>query len=94
MLWNVIKVILIIFAIPASSTEVEDKDDKARPHVSSYVDDLKYLCFNKSYVFSTLGYTCVMFYTCVMAWWAPTFIQTSIMVMEINKETQGISIDE
>lgn len=37
-------------------------------------EDLKYLVSVKSYVWSTVGFTCVCFSTGALAWWAPQFV--------------------
>lgn len=45
---------------------------------ASYKEDLIYLATNKSFVFSTLGFTCVTFCTGALAWWGPIFIQRGL----------------
>jgi hypothetical protein len=46
-----------------------DKVEEAR---SSYWQDLLYLIKVKSFVWSTIGYTSVVFVTGTLSWWAPT----------------------
>ncbi|XP_061902439.1 protein spinster homolog 3 [Entelurus aequoreus] len=41
---------------------------------SSYLEDVKYLLNNKSYVWSTLGVTAMAFLTGALAFWMPTFL--------------------
>ncbi|XP_013413275.1 protein spinster homolog 1 isoform X2 [Lingula anatina] len=51
-------------------------------HSTSYLDDLKYLLKNKSFVWSTLGFTSVAFVTGALALWAPTYVYNSILVQD------------
>lgn len=46
---------------------------------NSYSEDLSYLSKNKSFLFSTLGFTCVTFCTGALSWWGPIFIQRGLM---------------
>ncbi|PIO67943.1 hypothetical protein TELCIR_10292 [Teladorsagia circumcincta] len=42
---------------------------------SSYLDDLRSLATNLTYVFSTAGYTAIVFVVGTLTWWAPTAIE-------------------
>lgn len=50
---------------------------------TSYSEDLKDLGTNKSFIFSTLGFTCVTFCTGALSWWGPKFLQDSIKASNI-----------
>ena len=41
---------------------------------SGVCEDLKYLASVKSYVWSTVGFTCVCFSIGALSWWAPSFV--------------------
>uniref|UniRef100_A0A915CMJ2 Major facilitator superfamily (MFS) profile domain-containing protein n=1 Tax=Ditylenchus dipsaci TaxID=166011 RepID=A0A915CMJ2_9BILA len=45
---------------------------------STYVEDIKYLCSIKTYLWSVVGSTAVVFVTGTLAWWAPTAVQHAI----------------
>lgn len=34
-----------------------------------------YICFSRSFMLSSAGFTCVAFVAGALAWWAPTFLQ-------------------
>ena len=44
----------------------------------TYSQDLAYLAGNRSFIFSTLGFTCVTFCTGALSWWGPIFIQRGL----------------
>jgi len=45
---------------------------------TSWGDDIRYLCKNKSFMFSTFGFTCVAFVAGALSLWAPKFVDYSI----------------
>jgi len=45
---------------------------------TSYKEDLKSLASNQSFIFSTLGFTCVTFCTGALSWWGPKFLEDAI----------------
>lgn len=49
---------------------------------ASYTEDLANLAANKSFVLSTLGFTCVTFCTGALSWWGPIFIQRGLETMD------------
>jgi len=78
-----IAVLLIIFVLvdPPRGQAEGQENLKA----SSYCDDLKHLFSNRSFVLSTLGFTCVAFCTGALSWWGPKFLETSILAMEFDE---------
>jgi hypothetical protein len=46
-----------------------------------------------SFVFSTLGFTCVSFCTGALAWWGPKYIEDAIYSMEVPVEERPIAVD-
>jgi len=45
-----------------------------------------------SFVFSTLGFTCVSFCTGALAWWGPKYIEDAIYSMELSDEERPVSV--
>ena len=85
-----VAVLLIIFVlVDPPRGEAEGQENL---QASSYSEDLKHLMTNKSFVLSTLGFTCVAFCTGALSWWGPKFLETSILAMEVPKEQRGINI--
>lgn len=41
---------------------------------TSYTEDLRTLCSNRSFLLSTAGFTCVAFVAGALAWWSPTYM--------------------
>uniref|UniRef100_A0AAF5DCM1 MFS domain-containing protein n=1 Tax=Strongyloides stercoralis TaxID=6248 RepID=A0AAF5DCM1_STRER len=58
---------------------MEDPERGSSEHVhlrnSTYMEDIKYLLSIKTYIFNTLGLTCVIFCVGALSFWAPTFIE-------------------
>jgi len=84
-----IAVLLIIFVLvdpPRGAAEGQENLE-----ASSYWEDLKHLFTNKSFMLSTLGFTCVAFCTGALSWWGPKFLETSILAME-EKSPRQINI--
>ncbi|XP_066932499.1 protein spinster homolog 1-like [Clytia hemisphaerica] len=52
----------------------------------SYIEDLKKIFKVKSFIWSTIGYTCVSFTIGALAWWAPEFGLYSIRLKDNPKE--------
>ncbi|XP_031844593.1 lysolipid transporter protein spinster isoform X2 [Nomia melanderi] len=51
---------------------------------TAWSNDIKDLLKNKSFMYSTAGFTCVAFVTGALAWWAPTFLQLGIALQSNN----------
>merc|ERR1712038_1739303 len=85
-----IAVLLIIFVLvdpPRGEAEGQEHLE-----ASSYSEDIKHLIMNKSFIFSTLGFTCVAFCTGALSWWGPKFLETSILAMEVPEKERGVNI--
>ena len=50
------------------------------------------LAKNKSFVFSTLAFTCVTFCTGALSWWGPVYIQNGLKTMK--EEERSIDVDD
>jgi len=51
----------------------------------TYKEDLVSLGKNKSFVFSTLAFTCVTFCTGALSWWGPIFIEKAILSLPADQ---------
>ncbi|GAB1602518.1 hypothetical protein Ahia01_000531100 [Argonauta hians] len=61
-------------------------------HNTSYITDVKSLLRNKSFMFSTLGFTCVAFVTGALALWAPYFMADAIRLLDGSANTADVSL--
>ncbi|KAK3609098.1 hypothetical protein CHS0354_031668 [Potamilus streckersoni] len=61
-------------------------------HHTSFLTDLKELVKNKSFIFSTLGFTCVAFVTGALALWAALFMQDSISIQGSKPDQASVSL--
>lgn len=77
-------VIFIIFVMkePPRGQAEGQKNVKA----TEYLKDLKALASNKSFIFSTLAFTCVSFCSQALAWWGPIFIEAGIVSLEVPEQ--------
>lgn len=58
--------------------------------VCSLQEDICSLAKNKSFVFSTLAFTCVTFCTGALSWWGPTYLEDALKTMP--EEERGIKV--
>lgn len=59
--------------------------------ITSYKEDIKELCSIKSYVFSTLGFTCVAFVTGGLSFWTPFFMYKSSLAQGQDADKESIA---
>jgi len=78
--------ILVLMIDPPRGESEGHQDMVAR----SYKEDLICLAKNKSYVFSTLAFTCVTFVTGALSWWAPNLLEDALRTLP--EEERGMSI--
>ncbi|CAC5402797.1 SPNS [Mytilus coruscus] len=71
-------VILIVFVL--KEPQRGHSEGGRNLHNTTFLSDLMYLFKNKSFMLSTLGFTCVAFVTGALALWAPLYMQRSISV--------------
>ncbi|XP_068456651.1 protein spinster homolog 3 [Clinocottus analis] len=65
---------LLVFLCPNPPRGAAETHGEGVTGKSSYLEDVKYLLKNKSYVWSTLGVTATAFLTGALAFWTPTFL--------------------
>lgn len=69
---GIVCVMLIVFLL---EEPVRGESEHAHLRKSSFIEDVKYLVFIKTYILSTIGLTCVVFVVGSLAWWTPTLIE-------------------
>ena len=74
-LGGVAVLLILVFLVDPPRGESEGHDQL---RATSYSEDLKSLAKNKSFLFSTLGFTCVTFCTGALSWWGPKFLEDAI----------------
>ncbi|XP_075746757.1 protein spinster homolog 3 isoform X2 [Rhipicephalus microplus] len=65
-------VLLILFVLREPLRGASDGATNMGP--STLKDDLRSLATNRSYIWSTLGFTCVTFAAGALSWWAPSYM--------------------
>ncbi|CAJ0588775.1 unnamed protein product [Cylicocyclus nassatus] len=70
-----VMIILFIQEPERGAAEREKGEIAAEVVNTSYLDDIKALATNLTYVFSTAGYTAIVFVVGTLTWWAPTAIE-------------------
>nr|XP_057943670.1 protein spinster homolog 3 isoform X1 [Doryrhamphus excisus]XP_057943671.1 protein spinster homolog 3 isoform X1 [Doryrhamphus excisus]XP_057943672.1 protein spinster homolog 3 isoform X1 [Doryrhamphus excisus] len=71
---GLVGLILLVLLCPNPSRGAAENNGHGVHEQSSYLEDVKYLLKNKSYVWSSLGVTAMAFLTGALAFWMPTFL--------------------
>ncbi|KAL3856420.1 hypothetical protein ACJMK2_011184 [Sinanodonta woodiana] len=87
---GLICVALIIFIVKEPKRGMSEGGTNL--HNTSFLTDLKELVKNKSFMFSTFGFTCVAFVTGALALWAPLFMQDSISIQGSAPDQASVSL--
>uniref|UniRef100_A0A914VYE2 Uncharacterized protein n=1 Tax=Plectus sambesii TaxID=2011161 RepID=A0A914VYE2_9BILA len=82
-IFGIICLILIVFVLHEPK---RGEAEQAQVIPTSYWQDIKYLIFNRTYVYSTLGYTFVVFVAGAMTWWTPTAVEHAWAVTNHKEE--------
>ncbi|CAH1963054.1 unnamed protein product [Acanthoscelides obtectus] len=75
---GLIAVVLIIIALEEPERGQSEGSGHMEP--TPWTEDIKDIVQNRSFMFSTAGFTCVAFVAGALAWWGPTFIEMGIML--------------
>ncbi|XP_077361817.1 protein spinster homolog 3 isoform X2 [Festucalex cinctus] len=73
-IFGLVGLILVVLLCPNPPRGVAGNNHHDGNNRSSYLEDIKYLLKNKSYVWSSLGVTAMAFLTGALAFWMPTFL--------------------
>ncbi|XP_036381683.1 protein spinster homolog 3 [Megalops cyprinoides] len=76
---------LLIFLTPNPPRGASDTQGGTQMENTSYLEDVKYLLKNRSFVWSSLGVTAMAFVTGALAFWTPVFLSRA-------QVTQGIKL--
>ncbi|KAM7374783.1 hypothetical protein PAMP_007422 [Pampus punctatissimus] len=71
---GLVGLILLVFLCPNPPRGAAETQGEGITRNSSYLEDVKYLLKNKSYVWSSMGVTAMAFLTGALAFWVPTFL--------------------
>uniref|UniRef100_A0A8C1LCT6 Spinster homolog 3 (Drosophila) n=1 Tax=Cyprinus carpio TaxID=7962 RepID=A0A8C1LCT6_CYPCA len=66
--------LLLVFLIPDPPRGASENKGGATMERTTYIEDVKYLLKNRSFVWSSLGVTAMAFVTGALAFWTPTFL--------------------
>ncbi|XP_040907426.1 protein spinster homolog 3 [Toxotes jaculatrix] len=80
---GLVGLVLLVFLCPNPVRGAAETHGEGVTERSSYLEDVKYLLKNKSYVWSSFGVTAMAFLTGALAFWMPTFLSRA-------QVTQGI----
>nr|CAI5861187.1 unnamed protein product [Callosobruchus analis] len=83
---GLIAVVLILIALDEPERGQSEGSGHMEP--TPWTEDVKDIVQNRSFMFSTAGFTCVAFVAGALAWWGPTFIE-----MGIKLQDQGGTVD-
>uniref|UniRef100_A0A8D8RGQ9 Protein spinster n=1 Tax=Cacopsylla melanoneura TaxID=428564 RepID=A0A8D8RGQ9_9HEMI len=75
-----VAVVLILFFM--TDPERGEAEGRADEEPTSYKEDLRALWKNPSFMFSTLGFTCVAFVTGALAWFGPHYLELGVQLQE------------
>jgi len=81
-------VLILVFLMDPPRGESEGHQDM---QAQTYKEDIVSLAKNKSFVFSTLAFTCVTFCTGALSWWGPIYIADGLKTMK--EEDRGLSVE-
>lgn len=74
-----VAVLLIMFVMQDPERGQSEGHSHLRP--TSWSSDIKSLCKNRSFMLSTLGFTCVAFVAGALSWWGPAFIHMGMVLI-------------
>ncbi|XP_038565266.1 protein spinster homolog 3 isoform X2 [Micropterus salmoides] len=81
---GVVGLFLLVFLCPNPPRGAAETHGEGVKGQSSYLEDIKYLLKNKSYVWSTLGVTATAFLTGALAFWTPSFLSRAQVTQKIR----------
>uniref|UniRef100_A0A8C6Q4X0 SPNS lysolipid transporter 3, sphingosine-1-phosphate (putative) n=1 Tax=Nothobranchius furzeri TaxID=105023 RepID=A0A8C6Q4X0_NOTFU len=81
--------ILLVFLCPNPPRGAAETQGGGVAVQSTYMEDVKYLLKNKSYVWSSLGVTALAFLTGALAFWLPTFLFRAHVTQGLREPCNG-----
>lgn len=84
--------VIVTFLVVREPKRGESEGASTSVSKTSLKEDLKDLLKNRSFVWSTLGFTCVTFATGCLAWWAPTFNLLALQVQNLPADENSVGL--
>lgn len=78
--------VLLLYFI--EEPERGQSEGSAHMATTSYVEDVKDVCKNKSFMLSTAGFTCVAFVAGALAWFGPKFMHLGLQLQPGNADIE------
>ncbi|XP_072385822.1 protein spinster isoform X1 [Diabrotica undecimpunctata] len=88
---GLLAVVLVIFIL----TDPERGQSECSGHMEAtpWLEDLKYLIRNPSFMYSTAGFTCVSFVAGALSWWGPLFIEKGMRLQSSSTvDSQDVAL--
>lgn len=82
---GMLAVFLIMFIKEPARGESEGSQEMES---TSYWEDVKYICKNRSFMFSTIGFTCVAYVSGALAWWGPKYMHLGLKLQPGNENIE------
>lgn len=76
--------VLLIFLIPNPPRGASETQGATCMERTTYLEDIKYLLRNRSFVWSSLGVTAMAFVTGALAFWTPTFLSRARVIQGLT----------
>lgn len=80
-----VAVILLFFI---EEPERGQSEGSSNMEATSYVEDVKDVCKNRSFMLSTAGFTCVAFVAGALAWFGPKFMHLGLKLQPGNENIE------
>ncbi|XP_030648535.1 protein spinster homolog 3 [Chanos chanos] len=77
--------LLLVFFVPNPPRGAAETHGRIHIEHTSYLEDIKYLLKNRSFVWSSLGVTAMAFVTGALAFWTPTFLSRAQVIQGIRE---------
>ncbi|XP_026184777.1 protein spinster homolog 3 isoform X1 [Mastacembelus armatus] len=81
---GVVGLVLLVFLCPHPPRGAAETHGEGVTGDSSYLEDIKHLLKNRSYVWSSFGVTALAFLTGALAFWMPTFLSRARVTQELQ----------
>uniref|UniRef100_A0A7N6BMX1 Major facilitator superfamily (MFS) profile domain-containing protein n=1 Tax=Anabas testudineus TaxID=64144 RepID=A0A7N6BMX1_ANATE len=88
---GVVGLVLLVFLCANPPRGAAETHGEGVTGKSSYLEDVKYLLKNKSYVWSTCGVTALAFLTGALAFWMPTFLARAQVTHNLTQSCSDVS---
>lgn len=81
----VLALVAVMLLIFVEEPERGESEGSAHMETTSYVEDVKDICKNRSFMLSTAGFTCVAFVAGALAWFGPKFMHLGLKMQPGNE---------